>query len=297
MPLEKMGMDRPVASERVPHRVIIGIALSFVLGLMGAALGGYLGWYFAGSGLKVIIGAFFGFAINFVIAFSVTGPLQYYLNRMLSYKDSDLERVRTIGLASFDLYVTVHQVKNIHSTGAFMGLLGQVRNHYVEVKVGRVDEQEKLLSVQRNPVKRTCVNQTGAFEECFHFVISPTDDTVRFILYDQEVFKDMVIAQCDVHITDEVISAGFPQRKTLRMLTPDVGVEAGLKDMNQLAGNLVVSFSHGADFPEAAIEELQQKSRLAYSRMREAQEQLVSKTEAYGHYGTWATTGPQAAQP
>lgn len=279
--------------ERAPQNVLMGIALAFLLGLIGGMGGGYAGWLY-GDGLVVVGSALVGFAVTFTVVFCTTAPGEFYFGRLASFKSSDFSRVRTIGLVSFDLYVTVHRVRNLYNSGAFLGLLGQAQHSYLEVKVGRLVEDNKLFSVQKNPVKRTCVSASGSFEECFHFIVSPMDDTIRFTLYNQEIFSDSVVGIVDMDITEEVVSTGFPQKVTLRLAREEASGNqvTDFRDPGQLAGHLIVSFAPGSDFPASAAVALQGRSRLALKRLKESQESLLSQTQAAGQYGTWATAPP-----
>lgn len=277
-------------NERAPPNVHMGTALSFLLGLIGGMLGGYAGWLY-GDGPVVLGSAFVGFALTFIAAFCSTAPGEHYFGRWASFKSSDLTRFQTLGLSNFDLYVTVHKVRNLYGAGAFLGLLRQTQNTYMEVKVGRLAEEDQRLAVLQNPVKRTCVSTSGAFEECFHFVVTPSDDTIRFVLYDQEIFSDTVVGVCDLRITEEIVSAGFPQNMTLRLLREEAETTAvkDFRDPGSLAGHAIVSFAPGSDFPVSAADAVGGRSKLALKKLREAQESLVGQTQKAGQYGTWAT--------
>ena len=59
---------------------------------------------------------------------------------------------------------------------------------------------EVVLKSLKQPSSSTMlalkVNKQNVFEESFHFVVSPTDDHVRIILWDQDIFADdMVFSQ------------------------------------------------------------------------------------------------------
>mmetsp|Transcript_81434 Transcript_81434/g.143796 ORF Transcript_81434/g.143796 Transcript_81434/m.143796 type:complete len:295 (-) Transcript_81434:108-992(-) len=266
-------------------KLTMGYMLAFVIGVIGGGVGGYIGWLLE-DGHAVIFSAVMGFVICFSLTFCVAGPLRHHWSRITGAGQYDAFRFGTLGIASsFDLYVTVHRVKNLYAGDAFFGLLSTARCNYFEVSVGRFMQDDRVLSVQNNPVKRTCVTSSGVFEECLHFVVSPTDDTIRFTLYDQEVFKDAVVGHCEININDEVLASGFPQQIAVNLQRPIV--DTGLQDTGALAGTLIVSFAPGSDFPLSRVEK---RSGLAVKRLRDVQTDLVTKSRSAGNYGTWATS-------
>lgn len=286
-PAEAAGLLE--ADTRTPAHVLVGYLLSFLLGLIGAMVGAYTGWLW-GEGLIPIAAAVAGFTLCFSIAFCLLGPGEFHYTRFSSnMKPPEMERVRTLGLLTFELYVTVHRVKNLFTADIIVGLLGADRNSYVEAKVGRLTDGN--FSVQRNPVKRTCVQASGVFEETFHFTVSPTDDTIRFLLYDQDIFQDGLVGMCDVNITDQVISQCFPQRKAFRLVHSGgpANVDVDERDPSELAGTLVASFMPGDDFPAFAAKRAESRRPHAFQRLKSAQTQLLGKLESSGQYGTWAT--------
>jgi len=265
-------------------KLTMGYMLSFVIGIIGGAVGGYAGWLVQ-DGHVVISFAVIGFLICSSFTFCVAGPLQHHWAQITGAGQYDSWRLGNCGVASsFDLYVTVHRVKNLYAGDAFFGLLSTARCNYLEVSVGKIMEEQQKLSVQNNPVKRTCVTSSGSFEECLHFVVSPTDDTIKFTLYDQEVFKDAAVGTCEININDEVLASGFPQQSSVNLIRHTA--EVGHQDPGALAGTLIVSFSPGSDFPLSMLEK---RSGLAVKRLRDVQTDLVLKSSNVGNYGTWAT--------
>lgn len=271
----------------------------FLLGLLGALAGGYTGWL-CDTGLDVIAGATIGFLLLSGVSFCVTGLFERHagssgLDVVRAAMSADPGRIAVVGHSSFDLYVTVHRVKNLYISGPFMGLLGRVYNTYVEVTIGKV-EHDGSLTAMKNPEKKTCVSTSGIFEECFHFIVSPTEDTIRFVIYSQELFTDEVIGICDVPITAQVLQESFPQQRTFNvsrvhpLLTLAEQDAVNDRDARQLAGTIVASFTPGASYQEPDESTLQHRSRLAYRHRQEVQEQLLAQTSQYTTYGTWATT-------
>eukprot|EP00933_Yihiella_yeosuensis_P017824 TRINITY_DN1481_c2_g1_i1.p1 TRINITY_DN1481_c2_g1~~TRINITY_DN1481_c2_g1_i1.p1 ORF type:complete len:305 (-),score=45.83 TRINITY_DN1481_c2_g1_i1:217-1131(-) len=271
-----------------PSSLSMGYLAAFIGGLFGLGIGGYIGWML-GDGPVVVSTACAGFALIFGIIFCAAGPYQYHFgNPKSTWKDSDHARANTYGLSEFDLYVTVHRVKNVYNADSFFGLMSAVRMNFVEVRTGRLMEDDQVLNVQRNPPKKTCISEQGVFEECFHFVVSPTDDTIRFVLYGQDTFKDELVGICDINLTDEVLGAGFPQKRSFNMARP--AADPNSKDPGELAGTLIVSFAPGKHLPHGAANAMEKRSGLALQHMRDVQSDLKTQSQSYGNYGTWATS-------
>lgn len=274
------------------HAHAVRFATCFLLAMLGALIGGYAGWLYD-AGFYVIAGATAGFLFFGSASFCIAGHLCSLED--LKAMAVDTERTAMLGLSNFDLYITVHRVKNLYQSGPLMGIMGRVYNSWVELKVGKLDH-DGSMTAQKNPEKRTCVNPAGLFEECFHFIVSPSDDTIRLLLYSQELFNDEVVGICDINITEQVLQQDFPQRQTFNLLrTHNMIGEDSVddRDTRQLAGSIVVSFTPGANFPQPNLAVLQSRSRLGYHQRREAQEHLLSQTLRDGtRYGTWATSLP-----
>lgn len=296
-----------------PRNVIVGYILSVIMGCIGAMAGGFVAYIYrvgeidittgrvqleAGGWLPVI-GGIVGFASFFSVTWCSSGPGEYHYNWILStVTPPSASRIKTVGLHSFDIYVTVHRVKNVYNTDPLLGLFGYGSNPYVEVMVGRLVDDQQEFMMHRNTTQRTCIARNNAFEECFHFTVSPTDDTIRFILFDQDVFNDDRVGMCDIDITDEVLSLGFPQKKSYKMRRGE-GRRGGRENMdmaevqgeaNRLAGSIVVSFAPGNNFPIGAGHSIRRAAPSAWQHMQTAQQDLSSKAaKSAGAYGTWAT--------
>lgn len=278
------------AEARTPGYVFVGYLVSFLMGIVGGVVGGYAGWLLK-EGVVTVGLAGFGFILFFGVTCALSGPGAYHYGQMSSrLRAPEWDRVRELGHRNFHLYVTVHKVKDLYTAGAF-GMLAPLPT-YVEVMVGRLTEGGKF-SVQRNPATATCASATGTFEECFHFVVTPTDDTIRFVLRNRdigaEVFSEPVLGERSLNITEEAVLQGFLQHRAFGLQRqPLAGEGAGVaKDPSHLAGTLVVSFTPGADC-ELPVESHGVDRRLAQEHLQSTQGLLLSAAGRTG-YGTWAT--------
>lgn len=284
--------------EAVPSKVMFGWFISFIAGLLGAVVGTYVGWgydkVFGGGVHVIVIAAILGFLVSFTIAFCLSGPFQYHFYKwacvfvpMEGQRRNLTGKTGSLTWQSFDLYVTIHSVRNMYTDDMF-GLTSQ-NNHYVECKVGRKIGDDKTFSMQRNPIKRTCVQMSGVFEETFHFEISPTDDTIRFVLYDQDIFTDDVHGQCDVNITNQVLAEGFPQKLAVKLFhgTKKRG-DNNYRDTDMLVGNILVSFTPGANFSDVAKKTIRDTNPYAFTRMKEVGEKFTKADRGQGDYGSMA---------
>lgn len=257
--------------------------LTIVIGLLGALAGAYAGWTID-DGSVVVFTAGGGFAAASMVAFLTCGPFRYYLHEFMAVaKPPEKKRMELMyhgGHTSFDIYVTVHRVNNVFNTEGILGLFGHRNNSYVEVKVGRLIGDN--FSIQMNPPKRTCVSTDNSFDECFHFNVAPTDDSVRFTLYDQDVFSDDLVGTCDINITNEVMCGGFPQHKSYKLIRQGNSDEGAVK-ASAIAGNLVVSFTPSSDFVN---DKLQAEKHLHFSNVDVIRTKLLKETDKT-QYGTW----------
>lgn len=280
--------------ERTPVYVFIGYLVSLLMGILGSVVGGYAGWMLkegsAVTAITVTTGVC-GFLLFFGITFALAGPGVYHYGQMTRGRRSpEFDRATELGHSSFHLYVTVHKVKDLYRAGAF-GVLAPLPT-YVEVLVGRLTEGGKF-SVQRKPATATCHSVNGSFEEFFHFVVMPTDDTIKFVVRDRdvtaEVFSEPVLGECSINISDEVVRQGFPQRRAFELQRQQLaGERAGTaKDLSRVAGTLVVSFAPGEDC-QLPVQSNGVDRRLAHEQLQDAQGLLLSNAGRTG-YGTWAS--------
>lgn len=283
----------------VPQKVKIGIAFSFVFAALGILVGGYIGWLLEG-GHFVLVGCAVGFVAFFFIAFAFSGTIQWLLVR--AEVDSPIwmdpgqayARHQATGLQTWDMHVSIHRVQNLYNAHEHLPFSGpEIQNCFAEVLVGRLVQNDTYFSLQQNPPMRTCVQTSGVFEESFHVNVTPTDNTVRIVLYSQEILTDKFLGYCDIDITSRIIDEGFPQKEIYNLINSDGNDDN--KSTNEMAGTVVLSFSPGSNLAHNTTLELESKNRLAFAHMRSVREPIVKNAIAgtYGDYGTWATQGAQ----
>mmetsp|Transcript_71022 Transcript_71022/g.197286 ORF Transcript_71022/g.197286 Transcript_71022/m.197286 type:complete len:300 (-) Transcript_71022:128-1027(-) len=280
-------------TDRIPTAVILGYFLSFVAGLAGGLVGGYLGWIYD-EGLPPILGGFAGFILMFAVVWAISGPGLYHYARVSAVvAPPELQRLMTTGFRTFDFYVTIHKVQNMYNPDDLIGLVGEdsMRYLFVEVKVGRLIHDgvtgNSYLSMQVNPKNRTTVQTSGVFEECFHFSASPTDNTIRITLFEQDVFLDSAVGYCDIDITDHVLDQGFPQKKAYKLLRELDQGDAN-RDAAYFTGCVVVSFAPGGKFPKRAARNIEESHKLEFEHLRSTTGNLMDKTKQdHTAYGTW----------
>mmetsp|Transcript_819 Transcript_819/g.2427 ORF Transcript_819/g.2427 Transcript_819/m.2427 type:complete len:310 (+) Transcript_819:136-1065(+) len=277
-----------------PLHVYLGLLMSFLAGMIGGLGGAYLG-SIVQDGMVVVGAATVGFFLTFCLAAALTGPLSYAYGQFFAIvAPPDAGRVWAMrGFSSWDLYVTVHLVKNSLVTEGMSGwLTGKQNDSYLEVKVGRYVPPDTFKLAQ--PVKYTCVSHTNVFEESFHFVVSPTDDHLRIALWDQDIFADDMVGMCDINISDQILLAGFPQHKGFRLIRATQGLDENA-DMDHLSGTVVLSFRPGGAFPKSVYDRLKSQKPLHYEKLRTENQALMNSTRATaGSYGTWATGMPES---
>lgn len=269
--------------EGTPWWVYAQWILTIVIGLLGAMAGAYAGWTMD-DGSIVVFTALGGFAAASVVACLTCGPFRYYFHLFLAAatppEKKRLDLMYNGGHTSFDVYVTVHRVNNVYNTEGILGFFGNRNNSYVEVKVGRLISE--TFSIQMNPPKKTCISMDNVFEECFHFNVAPTDDSIRFTLYDQDVFSDDLVGSCDLNITNEVMCGGFPQKKSFKLLREGADDEGAIR-ASSIAGNIVVSFTPASNFQN---EHLQDQKKLHFTNVDAMRTKLLDSTKDT-QYGTW----------
>eukprot|EP00928_Gymnodinium_smaydae_P087857 TRINITY_DN72047_c0_g1_i1.p1 TRINITY_DN72047_c0_g1~~TRINITY_DN72047_c0_g1_i1.p1 ORF type:complete len:291 (-),score=50.38 TRINITY_DN72047_c0_g1_i1:166-1038(-) len=271
--------------QTTPTSVIVGYVVTALLGVVGGFCGCYAGWFIS-DGFAPILGSMIGFVLFALIGLVVSGVLTYHLEQLeVRWPFPDASRLWEVGVKSFDMYVTVHRIQNVKTSG----MIGAQHDFYVEVKVGRLVNEGRYFSVVLSPPNRTCVQTSGIYEECFRFTVNPTDDTIKIVLLEQDMIKDDEWGSVHIDIDEEVIKKGFPQKRAYK-LTRHVHDEAG-PDADDMAGTVVVSFAPGADFSKAKMMGMQETHKLAVNEMRVTQKKLADKArQNYGAYGTWSTT-------
>lgn len=279
-----------LSATEIPTNVLLGYFLSFLLGIVGGTLGAYCGWLYD-DGWYPVLACIMGFVVFFTITWFLSGPFRFHFAFFKANLRVPIGRLATTGAATFDLYVTVHRVVNRYNTDFITGLMGGDSNSYVEARVGRLVHHQ-CINVQSNPVKRTCCQLSGVYEECFHFSITPTDDTIRFVLWDQLIMSTAEVGQVDINIGRDILGKGFPQKKTFKLMRYNdefAAVEA--HHARSLVGNLVVSFTPGHNFPLLAGSNIEQQKPLAHEHRVSLTQQMLSKMASNPTNGTYAS-GP-----
>lgn len=265
--------------------VILGYAGAFAMGILGCLLGGALGWLFDQGGLDTILGSFAGFALFFFIGFCLFGPASHMYGRITAFAaPPELARWQMTGFRKFDLYVTIHRANNVINS-EFFNMFGKQNDAFIEVQCGRLVDEDTFI-VGKNTTKRTCVRQDCIFEEVFTFVVHPTDDTLRVILYDQDMVATDKVGMCDLNITDDVLHKGFPQKQGFML-----GQEPGFFHEEKRpfrCGVIIMSFSPGKNFPSMANHEIANKVPIAREDLRNCQHHLANEIRKDStSYGTW----------
>lgn len=289
----------------MPFRIKIRYYSAFAWSILGILIGGYVGYLvqtleglggYKGntSSYTVFLGCFVGWVFALIVAFYFHGIFEYWSNRAaVTFKPMEWQRFQATGVQSWDLYLTLHRVQNVFNAEQ-MNLFSSssVQFMYLDVEVGRLVRND-YFSVQLNKPMRTCVQQSGVFEENFRANISPTDNTIRITLYSQGVVRDTVLGICDISITDQVVNAGFPQKKVFNLLHN--ATEQTVSNTDQLAGSCIVSFAPGENMSEGAVNTLEAANKLQFEHMRSqlsaSKGDLVNQS---GTYGAWATGNTSA---
>lgn len=102
------------------------------------------------------------------------------------------------------LLLTLHRVENVHVQGRMMSNA----NLYCEVVCGT------------NPLKKTCVNQDGIFNESFKLEVRPQDENIAIKFKDQEVFGSGSVGYALIDVDDDIWEpvgggAKFPKHKKI----------------------------------------------------------------------------------
>lgn len=277
-----------------------GIA-SIVLGLLGGIVGAYAG-FTQGDGMITIMGAATGFFMVTCLC-CVCGPVgKYYFGWVyVSCTPPEWQRFQNTGFSTWDLYVTVHRCQNaLNPRPNFYGLLVPSfmlpgPHLFAQVKVGRELREDQFL-LRSNPAKTTCTSRDQVFEEVFHFIVTPTDDTMRVVVWDQNTFTKRRVGSVDINITKEILEAGFPQNKGFRLLRSshteddDTDDEEQQVDYRDIGGSIVLSFKPGPNFPQYANAKYRANQPYEHLAVYMSNSELVKGVNTnFANYGTWAT--------
>jgi len=273
--------------EGIDFKHIIAWVATLGLGVLGALLGGCVGW-FSGAGVATIIGASIGFGAMFLCGFCVLGPAGAIVDKAYAdYAPPDATRVGTLGLTqTFSMHVTVHGIRNTINTEGIMSFFGKKNDSFIQIRCGRQISEDSDFYPGANPPKRTCVSQTGTFEETFNIMVHPTDNILNVDLYDQDMIGDDLVGTARIEITPEVLQGGFPQKQGFKLFKEE-GLVFGATAKK--TGTVILSFSPGDGFPAKSKAIIKEQAPLGWKRMEEAHNATLAEAQqAYGKtsYGT-----------
>lgn len=205
----------------------------------------------------------------------------------------DASRIKYgLGRSSFSIYVTIHEVINLASSEGILAYLGKKNDSYAEIRVGRkLDKNDVFTLNKATPVKRTCVQQSGVFDEVFKIQVDPRDDTIEVRVMDQDVAGDDTVGTTYIDVSQEIIGCGFPQKKGFKLMHQD-GILWGSR--MRKTGMIIISFDTGEDFPSSLLEQLKQEHPMEFERNRRRKDELLDHGKRYSahneHYGTLQDT-------
>lgn len=284
-----MGADNALVTtdEGVDFKQIIAWVGTLGLAVLGALLGGCVGW-FSGAGVATIIGASVGFGAMFLCGFCVLGPAHSMVDKAYAeYSPPDATRVSTLGLSKvFSMHVTVHGIRNTINTEGMMSFFGKKNDSFVKIRCGRQISEESDFYPGANPEKNTCVSQTGTFEETFNIMVAPTDNILNVDLYDQDMVGDDLVGTARIDITPDILQGGFPQKQGFKLMREEGLLFAATA---KKTGTVILSFSPGDGFPARSKDIIKEQAPLGWKRMEEAHNStLADSMKTYGKtsYGT-----------
>jgi len=244
--------------------------VAIVLALLGAAAGWIVGGGMFNKGFNyfTLIGGGSGMVLGAFVGYFTIGPGRQNLWHIVK-KNMPPDRTRLsygLGNTTFSLHMTIHEVRNVASSDGILAWFGKGTDSYAEVRVGRkLHKKDNFTPNILNPVKRTCVEQKGRFEEEFKLVIRPTDDTLEVRLMDQDIAADDTVGTAYIDISKDIIAHGFPQQKGYFLMQKDSILWGGTL---RRTGTILISFNPGDDLPDDLIEDLQEKHPEEFERYR-----------------------------
>mmetsp|Transcript_102379 Transcript_102379/g.285261 ORF Transcript_102379/g.285261 Transcript_102379/m.285261 type:complete len:298 (-) Transcript_102379:103-996(-) len=207
---------------------------TLLIGILGMLLCGMVG-SLAYPGTGAIVGSIVGVLVCLAFGCCVTGFWRDLLPSNTSTFGAEqllphALAVQIGGHGHFDLVLTVHEATGVEVQGRMPWMKAET---YIEVVCGS------------NPVKRTCVNADGKFNEQFKLKITPSDDILVVRLKDQDVFGARDVGYVCVDIQKDIIDAGFPWQKRFT-------IEAGEHDKlrwKEVKAIIILSFDYTEDYP------------------------------------------------
>jgi len=277
--------------------VVVGVLLSLIGGVAGWLVGG--GMMNRGFNSMTLIGSGIGFLVGFLLGFFTFGPGRSVIKTAIKKNyPPDAERLKYgLGMTTFSIYMTVHEVRNVTSSEGIFSYFGKANDSYVEVRVGRkLGAKDNFTPNYHNPVKRTCVQQNGKFGEGFKLNIDPRDDCIEVRLMDQDFAGDDIVGTAEINISNEIIGQGFPQTKGYKIMHKDSVLWGGTM---RKTGVIILSFEVGEDMPSSLVAQLKEQFPMEFERNRrrhsdepnERQSLIQGSTNAMGtEYGALQET-------
>eukprot|EP00397_Hematodinium_sp_SG-2012_P045495 GEMP01051116.1.p1 GENE.GEMP01051116.1~~GEMP01051116.1.p1 ORF type:complete len:312 (+),score=66.13 GEMP01051116.1:318-1253(+) len=276
--------------------ILAVVAMAIVSSLIGGAAGWMVGGGFVNTGFNAgtLIGAIIGLAMGGCLGFFTIGPGRSTLRNQMKWSlPPDADRFKFgLALSSFSIYVTIHEVINVASSEGLLSYLGKKNDSFIEMLVGRkLQKDDAFMPNKATPVKRTCVQISGVFDEVFKLQVEPRDDTLELRLMDQDVVGDDIVGIADINISREIIGEGFPQKKGYKLMYQDGFLWGG--GMRK-TGVIIISFDPGEDFPHSLLEQLKRDHPMEFERSKRRKIELLEEGERYSmrntNYGTLQST-------
>jgi len=250
---------------------LLGVSvIAILLSLLGAAAGWIAGGGVFSKGFNyfTLIGGCSGFILGTLLGYFTIGPGKSQVWKMVKKNmPPDAQRIKLgLGNTKFSIDMSIHEVRNVIGSDGIWSYFGKKTDSYVEVRVGRkLGERDNFTVNPQNPVKRTCIEEKGKFEETFKLTIRPTDDTIEIKLMDQDVAGDDTVGFTFLHISKDIVGEGFPQHKGFKLMQKDSILWGGTL---RRTGVIIVSFSPGENMPQDLVDQLQQQYPMEFERYK-----------------------------
>jgi len=244
--------------------VLLAILLSLIGGAAGWLVGG--GMVSKGFNITTLMGSGIGFAIGTLLGCFTFGPGRSAMKSVVKkHMPPDSKRITYgLGMKTFSIYMTIHEIRNVSNSEGILAYFGKQNDSYLEVRVGRkLHQKDNFKPNYQTPVKRTCVQQDGKFDEVFKLNIEPRDDTIEVKLMDQDFAGDDTVGTADINISHEIIGEGFPQQKGYKIMHKDSVLWGGTM---RKTGVVIISFDMGEDIPSSLVAQLKEQFPMEFAR-------------------------------
>lgn len=191
------------------------------------------------GGVGAIVGGIAGVLMCFLFGCCVTGFWKDFLPKDPTFGATNLV---PHGLAvqmgmhgNFTLVLTVARIEGVQVQGHMPWRKPDI---FLEVECGV------------NPIKRTCVNNAGEFNEQFRLDVKAADESIVIKIRDQDVFGFTDIGHVCVDIQKSIIDSKFGHGKDV-----EFDIEAGENDKLRRPrppdkARLLLRFDHTDDYPQ-----------------------------------------------